>query len=104
MIRRPPISTSTYTLFPHTTLFRSAVDVAVVDQPADGAGRPGGQAAGKLAVVGGEERPGEEAAVRHALSSPRIPAAAWRRRRGTPGRSRGCASACPGPEIGRAHV
>src|SRR3546814_13796524 len=25
MIRRPPISTRTYTLFPHTTLFRSAV-------------------------------------------------------------------------------
>src|SRR3546814_18486709 len=28
MIRRPPISTRTYTLFPYTTLFRSASDLA----------------------------------------------------------------------------
>src|SRR3546814_10503684 len=27
MIRRPPISTRTYTLFPYTTLFRSLVDM-----------------------------------------------------------------------------
>src|SRR3546814_9397628 len=28
MLRRPPISTRTYTLFPYTTLFRSAFDPA----------------------------------------------------------------------------
>src|SRR3546814_1920897 len=63
MIRRPPISTRTDTLFPYTTLFRSSVPVhhlprdhgrahcavavaavrAVADQPAGRAeGRPGG--------------------------------------------------------------
>src|SRR3546814_19205189 len=35
MIRRPPISTLTYTLFPYTTLFRSAISV-VADAPAFG--------------------------------------------------------------------
>src|SRR3546814_5672362 len=29
MIRRPPISTRTDTLFPYTTLFRSAVDIVL---------------------------------------------------------------------------
>src|SRR3546814_14315267 len=36
MIRRPPISTRTYTLFPYTTLFRSAVDRNLRAEPSDG--------------------------------------------------------------------
>src|SRR3546814_14836892 len=32
MIRRPPRSTRTDTLFPYTTLFRSAADVVIVDE------------------------------------------------------------------------
>src|SRR3546814_6303037 len=31
MIRRPPISTRTYTLFPYTTLFRSGYDLLLLD-------------------------------------------------------------------------
>src|SRR3546814_20610855 len=34
MIRRPPGSTRTYTLFPFTTLFRSFVDLAVIEADA----------------------------------------------------------------------
>src|SRR3546814_11411408 len=50
MIRRPPRSTRTDTLFPYTTLFRSAVDdlgaveaevFGVAAHEADGIGRPG---------------------------------------------------------------
>src|SRR3546814_20139028 len=57
MIRRPPISTRTDTLFPYTTLFRSAEG----RQEADEAGRPrgdpagglpGGVAAGQIAGIG----------------------------------------------------
>src|SRR3546814_16389430 len=33
MIRRPPRSTRTDTLFPYTTLFRSQLTVVVADQP-----------------------------------------------------------------------
>src|SRR3546814_15933603 len=47
MIRRPPRSTRTDTLFPYTTLFRSLVHLALVDQPVDRRcpiGRVGGQA------------------------------------------------------------
>src|SRR3546814_9244579 len=29
MVRRPPISTRTYTLFPYTTLFRSKYDIVI---------------------------------------------------------------------------
>src|SRR3546814_20878228 len=36
MTRRPPISTRTYTLFPYTTLFRSACDRLRSDAPSDG--------------------------------------------------------------------
>src|SRR3546814_17236890 len=35
MIRRPPRSTRTYTLFPYTTLFRSAGDVVLQRRAAD---------------------------------------------------------------------
>src|SRR3546814_16809211 len=48
MIRRPPRSTLTYTLFPYTTLFRSAEAVEVAAQQAgravDGLGRVEGGA------------------------------------------------------------
>src|SRR3546814_10583091 len=38
MIRRPPISTRTDTLFPDTTLFRSTASIADADYAAAGAG------------------------------------------------------------------
>src|SRR3546814_19380446 len=38
MIRRPPRSTRTYTLFPYTTLFRSVGEFGVVARAAPGAG------------------------------------------------------------------
>src|SRR3546814_2542763 len=43
MIRRPPRSTRTDTLFPYTTLFRSQGQICPQDRPAvvDGAGREG---------------------------------------------------------------
>src|SRR3546814_7359545 len=37
IIRRPPISTRTDTLFPHTTLFRSLDRIAAIPGPLDGA-------------------------------------------------------------------
>src|SRR3546814_3115727 len=47
MIRRPPRSTRTDTLFPYTTLFRSAPDLAIADQrPAPSGGRPAGRGHG----------------------------------------------------------
>src|SRR3546814_11501189 len=46
MIRRPPISTRTDTLFPYTTLFRSAVKRVEADQ----------RRRGRLRVFRGEER------------------------------------------------
>src|SRR3546814_14539070 len=39
MIRRPPRSTRTDTLFPYTTLFRSAYEVVAGPRSHDGAGR-----------------------------------------------------------------
>src|SRR3546814_19946601 len=36
MIRRPPISTRTYTLFPYTTLFRSIDDIVFVQGKQEG--------------------------------------------------------------------
>src|SRR3546814_13947374 len=47
MIRRPPRSTRTDTLFPYTTLFRSG-RVAVAEQAADYAGLSAQQASGML--------------------------------------------------------
>src|SRR3546814_1388484 len=56
MIRRPPRSTRTYTLFPYTTLFRSAVGQAVRGGrvrggPRDVPGGGGGEVAGHDGVV-----------------------------------------------------
>src|SRR3546814_19763838 len=77
MIRRPPISTRTDTLFPYTTLFRSFVNVAgtqahidafllAFDVEAAGAGQARGQRLGAAhaAEPGGEDpSPFEAAAV-----------------------------------------
>src|SRR3546814_8543286 len=43
MIRRPPRSTRTDTLFPYTTLFRSGALDSLTDQPRDGPGRRRGR-------------------------------------------------------------
>src|SRR3546814_5626870 len=53
MIRRPPRSTRTYTLFPSTTLFRS--QPGLLHQPAAqcGAGRAGAARAAQRGAVGG---------------------------------------------------
>src|SRR3546814_6823713 len=74
MIRRPPRSTRTDTLFPYTTLFRSAACVAVGEQgDADGADRlrPVGQLEGEAAVAfgpGGELRRAFDACVEQRLA------------------------------------
>src|SRR3546814_19944390 len=56
MIRRPPRSTRTDTLFPYTTLFRSA-RIAVLGHPI-GRGRPGeaGPARSRIVFVGAVEQ------------------------------------------------
>src|SRR3546814_9127627 len=61
MIRRPPTSTRTDTLFPYTTLFRSAV------QPPARASRPLAEEAGTLprAVAGGGQREDPRQGGRH---------------------------------------
>src|SRR3546814_1646109 len=51
MIRRPPISTRTDTLFPYTTLFRSRQGVRTRSLPGDG-----GHARGLASVVHGRSR------------------------------------------------
>src|SRR3546814_15818201 len=56
MIRRPPRSTRTDTLFPYTTLFRSDDARERLDHPEPVAGRPGDQQA---AVVGAEIQGGK---------------------------------------------
>src|SRR3546814_1656985 len=78
MIRRPPRSTRTDTLFPYTTLFRSADDVGLAgrygqDPGSAAADEQRGRGLGRLRepVVGGDpvvlalegERPGGEAAL-----------------------------------------
>src|SRR3546814_10259481 len=68
MIRRPPRSTRTDTLFPYTTLFRSVLDVRRV------------QAAG--GVVAALGRVFLRRCVRRALARRRLPAAAVGRRAG----------------------
>src|SRR3546814_1765594 len=57
MIRRPPRSTRTATLFPYTTLFRSVVDAgaALLDQ------------APRLAVRAAQPGPAQQRVQRHAL-------------------------------------
>src|SRR3546814_19075475 len=55
MIRRPPRSTRTDTLFPYTTLFRSPVDAPARRQRGAGARRRGCRPG--AAVAGGRRRP-----------------------------------------------
>src|SRR3546814_12596228 len=62
MIRRPPRSTRTYTLFPYTTLFRSGQDAICTgggDQIGDQFRRNGGARSG-LAVLPGISEVGED--------------------------------------------
>src|SRR3546814_11317328 len=57
MRRRPPRSTRTDTLFPYSTLFRSALDRIAADEPGDlrlGAGGGVVERAAALAVVEGD--------------------------------------------------
>src|SRR3546814_16336194 len=105
MIRRPPISTRPYTLFPYTTLFRSKSDVTVsaigkakslrggnlLLTPLVGAdGEPYAMAQGSLAVGGlGVEGGDGSQVVVNVPSSGRIPDGATVERM---------------VEIGRAHV
>src|SRR3546814_14527396 len=84
MIRRPPRSTRTDTLFPYTTLFRSQLDAQRVFLLAAGQARP--------ATVGAPHahlHPLEVAEYRHRVARcrQRIPRAG-----------------CAGSKIGRAHV
>src|SRR3546814_1710999 len=51
MIRRPPRSTRTDTLFPYTTLFRSVVSDVGRDRPGDGLGMDGVHGLGRAARV-----------------------------------------------------
>src|SRR3546814_5882688 len=52
MIRRPPRSTRTDTLFPYTTLFRSVDEAGVVHLADEAVGEPaGGQAAEQVGLV-----------------------------------------------------
>src|SRR3546814_9862341 len=65
MIRLPPISTRTYTLFPYTTLFRSdlaelaflviGVDIGAVDRDDDHDRRAGGDALADLHLPVGND-------------------------------------------------
>src|SRR3546814_10821275 len=59
MIRRPPRSTRTDTLFPYTTLFRSGVG-----QPVAVEARPDGRADRRRAKAGPPDRTGRRAAAR----------------------------------------
>src|SRR3546814_8729577 len=84
MIRRPPRSTRTDTLFPYTTLFRSAGGGLLAAMPAVRAGARGGH---RGAVAGGglrahatrRGRPGQRGAMRsgspHSTVRPGTPAA-----------------------------
>src|SRR3546814_2600324 len=51
MIRRPPRSTRTYTLFPYTTLFRSFTDVLAADE---GVGLPAGSGWSVIEALAGD--------------------------------------------------
>src|SRR3546814_6483580 len=87
MIRRPPRSTRTDTLFPYPTLFRSAARRADADGAAQGVGRSGRQEArsrigGETICIGGGEqilRDREAAAVMRGDVDPPGPQRAARR-------------------------
>src|SRR3546814_10844284 len=105
MIRRPPRSTRTDTLFPYTTLFRSGISKAVA-----GDGRAGGRSPGKART------PARVLDVRATPQKPKAGpgvGAPWPRS-GSEGQSRPWqlpplnlsvrTSSATAPEIGRAHV
>src|SRR3546814_11746910 len=59
MIRRPPRSTRTDTLFPYTTLFRSGLDRLAIDAPHDALGtRRRGQRTGIAEVMAVDRQQG----------------------------------------------
>src|SRR3546814_9278281 len=102
MIRRPPRSTRTDTLFPYTTLFRSVLDLArqwvAVVRPhlrrlrpvlPGRAGRRLGQAEPALAPGGGGVRGDEPAAHLRGAAAAGLPASAGTPRTGTGGRRGG---------------
>src|SRR3546814_1856861 len=62
MIRRPPRSTRTVTLFPYTTLFRSVVGAVVDHQRRDGDGRRAAKAVGQGVVVAPLRQPAAQRA------------------------------------------
>src|SRR3546814_16336977 len=101
MIRRPPRSTRTYTLFPYTTLFRSAA------RPADRAGRAGPPWPARARR---DPPPGEPArranAVRGAVRIRELSGGTASRavRRPRHQRYRGTRGTALSAEIGRAHV
>src|SRR3546814_2401174 len=125
MIRRPPRSTRTDTLFPYTTLFRSAPAGARAPEPGDRgqddiarserphlqmADRPSRRARFPFLRPAGEPRfPVLRRALRPRLSgaapAPRSPpAAAASLRRPTLALNHANCARSPRPEIGRAHV
>src|SRR3546814_7917301 len=72
MIRRPPRSTRTDTLFPYTTLFRSQVENALVDRGALGLGRRGGLCLGLVCVHWGAFLRSRSVCVRVAIVFPGV--------------------------------
>src|SRR3546814_6606453 len=56
MIRRPPRSTRTDTLFPYTTLFRSSTRMSSLPDRSTGPGRPPGTFICQIVNAGKEER------------------------------------------------
>src|SRR3546814_7287456 len=104
MIRRPPRSTRTDTLFPYTTLFRSAAvpqELGVLPAAADH----------RIDAAAADER-ADDAAATHDQSQRKsdlaeIPAERAAHERGIPGAEAGHHAGCEaetGVEIGRAHV
>src|SRR3546814_14182609 len=85
MIRRPPRSTRTDTLFPYTTLFRSLIEnfVAFIERPG-----------GLIKVV----------ARNHQLIGVNAAIENLHRVRSAGEKRLGCSGTRRGPEIGRAHV
>src|SRR3546814_1397085 len=112
MIRRPPISTRTDTLFPYTTLFRSriAADTAVFAESFVKLGLvPGDGGAWLLPRVIGMARAslmtltGETIDAARALDMGWLPR--WVRATGLSGGAwKGPGRSAPTPEVGRAHV
>src|SRR3546814_12912571 len=105
MIRRPPRSTRTDTLFPYTTLFRSTADLRSGDQPPRA--RTGGDGKHRRAGRAGQDREGSQGR----LSGVTLRGMKRRSGNGPPFSLEGYAcnnvgplADCLPPKIGRAHV